>query len=332
MDCQVQPVTRTAESGGEFMTAGRSCPIDYRYDPGIFRASATVQTDCLYVVGGLYGNSAALEKVLEIFDYEPQNKHLIFNGDFNWFNTSEDHFRWINETVLRYDAIRGNVETELGRQTAGKEMADCGCAYPEWVSGETVERSNTIMWRLAQTAASFPKLQGELMRLPMHRRIDVGGLPLSIVHGDAQSLSGWGFAAERLADSEHLQQVQQWFNAAEVRLFACSHTCSPVFKEVVNRQGQRCLVANNGAAGMPNLPGLCAGLMTRIATTPYRSDLSIYSTKLDELFVNAIAIPYDGLRWKTEFLAQWPVGSPAYESYWRRIDGDVQCQQGSALG
>jgi hypothetical protein len=310
------------------MTAGRSCPIDYRYDPDVFHTPAIAQTDCLYVVGGLYGNSPALEKVLEIFADEPQNKHLIFNGDFNWFNIAEEHFRRINETVLRYDAIRGNVETELARQTAGKETTDCGCSYPEWVGGGTVERSNAIMWRLAETAASFPELQAQLGRLPMHKRIDVGGLPLAIVHGDAESLSGWGFAAERLADSGHLQQVRQWFNAASVRLFACSHTCSPVFKEVINREGQRCLVANNGAAGMPNLPGLHAGLMTRIATTPYRSVLSIYSTKLDELFVDAIAVPYGSSRWKAEFLMQWPVGSPAYESYWRRINGDVQCQPG----
>jgi hypothetical protein len=313
------------------MTAGRSCPLDYRYEAGAFQAQASTHTDTLYVVGGLYGNTAALDTVLEIFNTEPRGAHLIFNGDFNWFNVSEDRFVGINEAILHYDAIRGNVETELARHTAGEDVADCGCAYPEWVDGSTVERSNAIMRRLTGTAAGFPELQSRLKKLPMHKRIDVGGMPVAIVHGDAQSLAGWGFAAEHLADKAHLQQVRQWFDAAGVRLFACSHTCSPVFREVLNRDGKRCLVANNGAAGMPNLPGLHAGLMTRIATTPCRSTLSVDGVKLGELFIDAIAVPYDSSRWKTEFLMQWPSGSAAYTSYWRRINGDVQCQPDWAL-
>jgi hypothetical protein len=305
------------------MISGRNCPLDYRYSPAVFRASADVETDTLYVVGGLYGNEASLDKVREIYDAEQGRKHLIFNGDFNWFNIAADSFIKINETVLQFDATRGNVEAELVRNRESGEAAGCGCAYPGWVDQGVVDRSNAIMQQLAQTADRHPQLQKLLSALPLFKRIDVGGLPVAVVHGDAQSLSGWGFATEHLSDIAHLNEVRQWFDGAEVRIFACTHTCSPVFKAMMNSAGATCLVANNGAAGMPNFSNQPGGLMTRIATTPCAPELSVYGTRIEHLYVDAVAIPYDAPRWKIAFLTQWPPGSPAYESYWERIAGSV---------
>src|SRR5262249_54995476 len=42
---------------------GRICPADYRYDPSVFDRPHEIATDVLYVVGGLYGNLAALDAV-----------------------------------------------------------------------------------------------------------------------------------------------------------------------------------------------------------------------------------------------------------------------------
>ena len=305
------------------MTSQRACPLDYRYSPGVFRMDAEVSAETLYVVGGLYGNEAALEKVLEIYAAETGNKHLIFNGDFNWFNVTDDSFRKINETVLRFDATRGNVEAELVRERESDDVVDCGCAYPNWVEQGVVERSNAIMQRLAQTADRYSQLRQQLSVLPLFRRIGVGGLPVAVVHGDAQSLSGWGFAPEHLSDLAHLNEVSKWFDVAGVRIFACSHTCSPIFKQVTNGESRPCLVANNGAAGMPNFSEQPSGLMTRIATTPCANGLSLYGTRVGHFYVDAVAIPYDAPRWQAEFLAQWPAGSPAYESYWERIAGRI---------
>ena len=43
---------------------GRSCPLAYRYQPEGLAEPARLSADTLYVVGGLYGNLAALRAVL----------------------------------------------------------------------------------------------------------------------------------------------------------------------------------------------------------------------------------------------------------------------------
>lgn len=311
------------------MSTGRSCALSYRYPPYSFRAPATAQADILYVVGGLYGNEQALATVLRLFAAERGRKHLIFNGDFNWFNVAPASFRRINETVLSYDAIRGNVETELGPLSS--DVAGCGCAYPDWVDDGVVHRSNAMMKQLAETAASFPHLQARLAALPMWRRIDVGGVPIGIVHGDAESLAGWGFSQERLEDQAHQLTVREWFDLAAVRLFASSHTCLPVMHAVSNTQGRACLVANNGAAGMPNFAGCQSGLLTRIATVPNRHGTSCYGTRMDNLYIDAVSISYDSVRWQNAFLTQWPPGSPGYVSYWDRIVNGISYTREQAM-
>ena len=302
------------------MSAGRSCPLSYRYPPSVFRAAASAHADTLYVVGGLYGNQPALDAVLKMFDAECGSKHLVFNGDFNWFDVDPARFRRINEAVLSHDAIRGNVETELGPQEEGTD-AGCGCAYPDWVDDIVVQRSNIIMRRLAATAARFPDVRQRLASLPMWKRIDVAGMPVAVVHGDAQSLAGWGFAPEHLRDDAHLAEAARWFDAGNVRIFACSHTCSPVLQSLADARGQRCAIVNNGAAGMPNFSGRHEGVLTRIAATPCGAGAgSLYGMRIDGLHIDALPIPYDRARWQAEFLAQWPEGSAAHDSYWRRID------------
>lgn len=299
------------------MTAGRSCPLSYRYSPSVFRADASVRTETLYVVGGLYGNTMALEEVMRMYDAEKGSKHLLFNGDFNWFDVDPVHFRGINETVLSHDAIRGNVESELGPQDGGDD-AGCGCAYPDWVDDIVVQRSNAIMRRLAATAAQFPELRQQLTTLPMWKRIDVGDMPVGIVHGDAQSLAGWGFAPEHLLDDTHLAEAARWFDEGGVRIFACTHTCSPVLQSLADAHGRRCAIVNNGAAGMPNFHGVHEGLLTRISTSNYAG--GVYGMQVDGLYIDALPIRYDRERWQAEFLAQWPQGTPAHDSYWKRID------------
>ena len=302
------------------MNAGRSCPLSYRYSPAALKAAPALDTDTLYVVGGLYGNEPALTEVLRMFDAEPGRKHLVFNGDFNWFDIDPESFRRINQTVLSFDAIRGNVETELTTEGADLDAVGCGCGYPEWVADDVVSHSNRIMGQLASTASRFPQLQQRLAALPMWRRIDVGGIALGIVHGDAESLAGWGFAQEHLADAGHRAVVQQWFEQSGVRVFACTHTCLPVIDALMNARGQRCLVVNNGAAGMPNFADRPQGLLTRISTTPTARGASWYGTRLDGVHVDALPIAYDTAHWHDLFLAQWPDGSAAHQSYWRRIN------------
>jgi hypothetical protein len=240
--------------------AGRSCPLHYRYAPSVFASEAPERLtglDVLYVVGGLYGNEAALKRVVELFEYEGGRARMVFNGDFHWFDADPAMFARIQQTVLRFDALRGNVETELADESHDGD-AGCGCAYPDWVGDQVVERSNRIHKTLRRFVT--PEQQRELRALPMWLRADVGPLRLGLVHGDAQSLAGWGFAQEHLRDAAHRERVGRWFDETGVHAFASTHTCLPVFQRLASGpQAQARWVFNNGATGMPNFQGDAAG-------------------------------------------------------------------------
>ncbi len=298
---------------------GRSCPLHYRYAPSVFAQTTPWRCEVLYVVGGLYGNEPALEQVLALFEQESGDKRLVFNGDFNWFNSDAAAFERLNARVLAHSALRGNVETELASADAS---AGCGCAYPEWVGDGVVERSNRILQRLRDTARGFPALTQRLAALPMWARADVAGLRVGIVHGDAQSLAGWGFAQEHLRSAAHRATVRRWFEQAQVDAFACSHTCLPVFHALpMSGRATDALVLNNGATGMPNFRGDSAGLFTRIAVRPFAGPAAArrHGLRAGEAFVDALAVDSATPAWRAQFLQQWPPGSDAHASYWARI-------------
>lgn len=302
------------------MTPGRSCPIAYHYGPAVFRQPAPAHLadlEVLYVVGGLYGNELALQQVLRLFDVESGRKELVFNGDFHWFDADAATFARIQREVLQHVALRGNVETELAQDTPVSD-AGCGCAYPDWVDDGVVDRSNRILqqlWRVT-TAAQ----RAELAALPTWQTASVGDLRLGIVHGDAQSLAGWGFAQEHLTDAAHRDQARAWFEQAGVDAFACSHTCLPVYQRLRRADGQgQAWVLNNGAAGMPNFQGDSAGLLTRIATTPLAGSNSRASVVHRTVHIDAVAITLCPAQLQQRFVAQWPPGSDAHASYFSRI-------------
>jgi hypothetical protein len=316
-------------------TPGRSCPLNYRYGPAVLAAAPPVACDVLYVVGGLYGNGPALQQVLALFEREGGNKRLVFNGDFNWFETEPAAFEALNTTVLAHHALRGNVETELAAAATDEgDDAGCGCAYPAWVGDDVVERSNRILQRLRATARQFPALQAQLAALPMWARVDVGALRLAIVHGDAQSLAGWAFAVEHLHDAAHRDSVRGWFAQAGVDAFACSHTCLPVFRGLRRRgHADPGWVLNNGATGMPNFRNDSAGLFTRVALRPFGGPAAArrYGLQTAGVFVDAIAVDSATPAWLSRFRAQWPVGSDAQMSYGGRISQGPDHEPAAAL-
>jgi hypothetical protein len=301
---------------------GRSCPLHYRYKPSDFAVPASARCDVLYVVGGLYGNLQALHRVIDLFERERGDKRMVFNGDFHWFDIDARAFAQIQRGVLDFDATRGNVETELAMpETVADDDAGCGCAYPEWVGDAVVERSNRILGRLRETARSSAGACATLAALPMSLRVDVGECRVAVVHGDASSLSGWGFAQETLRDAAARRLAAAWFGQAQVDVFASSHTCLPVFQSFADAGTREFapLLLNNGAAGMPNFAGMHEGLLTRIATRPFEGPQRRFGLERGGLFLDAIAIDYDDSAWRRSFLAQWPAGSDAHASYWTRI-------------
>lgn len=295
--------------------AGRTCPLRYRYGPQAIANAPTRTADVLYVIGGLYGNVAALDVIEQMAACEAGTVTLCFNGDFNWFNVDNPGFREINGRVLRHDAITGNVEAELPVEG---DDAGCGCAYPPEVSGAVVERSNRIHARLKATAQQHPDLLSQLAALPMFARYQVGDCRVGVVHGDAESLAGWRFGVDQIGQPAQAHWLAEAFGAAEVDVFASTHTCEPVLHRAPMPQGA--LVINNGAAGMPNAGGALPGLITRVSARPSPHAAS-HGAQIAGVHVDALPVHYDQARWLSLFTANWPAHSDAHASYFGRISG-----------
>jgi hypothetical protein len=299
------------------MIPGRTCPSSYGYRPEVLANAPSLAADTLYVVGGLYGNLQALAEALALKRAEEAAGHgvrLVFNSDFHWFDRDPGEFAAVQAEVLTHTA-KGNVEAELALPSG----AGCGCAYPEDIEDATVDRSNEIIAALQSTAAAIPGAREALAALPRYLVAVVGSLRIGIVHGDAESLAGWGLAEHRLPSPAVVQNTRlgDWFRRAQVRIFASTHTCLPV-AQCYRIDGRRCAVINNGAAGMPNFAGDRRGLITRIGLGPPPVP-SLYGTEIDGVHLDALPLAYDVAGWESCFLRQWPIGSAAHASYYQRI-------------
>jgi hypothetical protein len=170
----------------------------------------------------------------------------------------------------------------------------------------------------------------------MHLVARVGAARIGIVHGDAVSLAGWGFAQDRLDDPAHHRWVASMFREARVDVFASTHTCAPALRcfehnDASGVDGDSCgVVVNNGAAGMPNFAGTRHGLITRIGARPFGGPERLYGIESRGTSIEALRLPYDHDRWVERFLASWQAGSPAHASYFRRIVEGPRITQGEA--
>ena len=290
---------------------GRTCPLGYRYSPRVFDREPQLVADTIYAVGGLYGNREALDAILALAAAEAGPATLVFNGDFHWFDVDPLDFGQVDREVARHVAIRGNVETEIAQDASD---AGCGCAYPADVSDIDVSRSNEILERLRETARSVPDVRERLAGLPMHLTARVGEARVGIVHGDAASLAGWGFAHDRIEAPGHARWVEAAFRDARVDVFASTHTCLPALAAFEGG-----VVANNGAAGMPNFAGTRFGLVTRIAVSPSDGSRRVRAQRHAGVWIEALRVDYDHGRWLRRFERDWPAGSAAHRSYFSRI-------------
>jgi hypothetical protein len=311
---------------------GRSCPLAYRYQPEALAQPAQLEADTLYVVGGLYGNPAALQAILERAAEEPGGPAtIVFNGDAHWLDVDPEDFQAVSEAVGGHHATRGNVEAELASQ-GSEEDAGCGCAYPDYVGDDVVERSNQIIGRLRATASRFPALVARLAALPRHLTAVVGGERVGVLHGDPESLAGWGLALEAMEPGDPVvrrqvgwhgrptttTQLLDWFARAQVTVFASTHTGLPYAQAIPDGAGRR-LVINNGAAGLPNFAGTSYGVVTRLSSDPAPPADGLYGTTVGSLRADALPVRFDPAWWTRRFLAQWPPGSPGHRSYFTRI-------------
>lgn len=238
---------------------------------------------------------------------------IIFNGDFHWFDAEPNWFLQIEYGVARHRALRGNVETEIVRVT--DIGAGCGCDYPLNVSEDIVWRSNFISLQLRANATA--EAYARLSDLPMHLVVEVAGLRVGIVHGDATALAGWKFGQDELDNSSRRIWLDEIRTASHIDVFANTHTCLAALRDFVLSAG-RLTIINNGAAGIPNFSGSRYGLISRIAATP-SPHKPLYGLQRDGVHIDAIPLKYDHAIFLDRFLARWPEGSPAYKSYYQRI-------------
>jgi hypothetical protein len=280
---------------------GRACPPHYGYSPRVFSRAPDLAADTLYVVGGLYGNPLALNEIERIAALEVEPPRLVFNGDFHWFDAEPRLFASIQRRVLAHTALRGNVETEIA---SDDDKVGCGCAYPESVPDDDVERSNAILVRLRRVAHEVPGAREALASAPMHAVAQVGALRIGIVHGDAWSLAGWRFAHDGLHDPAHEVRLQAAFELGAVDGYACSHTCAPALKATA-----RGFVINNGAAGMANFAGDPSGLLTRVSVRALpraMEDIRAFGLHERGVWIDGLRIRFDLARWIERFDAVWP--------------------------
>jgi hypothetical protein len=222
-----------------------------------------------------------------------------------------------------------------------------------------MKRSNSIVARLVNTARKCDYRYIDWMnRLPLYLNIELQGESITILHGDADSLSGWKFAAEAIEHmdetlqpsseqeqeqeqvrvrvnecSSQLHQIdittkkelQTYFHQLNTSIVACTHTCLPVATTIPLKANKTGILINNGAAGMPNFKNMKAGVITRIASEahgPPPGDSSLYkSVAVNGLRVDAMSVNYDWHAWLKDFQEPdaWPPRTAAYDNYWNRI-------------
>lgn len=319
---------------------GRSCPLAYRYRPEDLAGSAAFEAATLYVAGGLYGNTSALDAILQRAAAEPSPPQLVFNGDFHYLDARPAAFRQIAERVLTHRATLGNVEYAL---TAGDSQLGCGCDYPVYIHESVVEDSNAVVERLRATAASFPGHLAKLAELPRHLTAAVGAHRVAIVHGDPESLAGWKLALEAVEPADQLARtrtgwtgtptstddIADWCTRADVEIICSTHTGLP-YAQDLQHHGSRYLIANNGCAGLPNFTARRHGVITRLSASPDAPADSLYGTNLAGLRFDALPVHYDTGRWITEFLGTWPPETPGHHGYHSRITDGTWLQLGQA--
>ncbi|MDP3814466.1 hypothetical protein [Pseudomonas sp.] len=294
------------------MRAGHDCPPDYRLASDAFAGAPLFDCQSLYVVGGLYGNRQALAALQKRLAAEP-GARLVFNGAAHGFDRDPEIFQQIELGLSAHLALRGHLETELGRAT---DSGAGGCAYPITVDKAVVERSNTIQAELKNTVQGLPGMAERLAARPSTALVRVAGQRVAISPGDELSLAGWGCSRESLSEPVRQQQLDHWFAAQNVRVLATSHSCAAAALSL--EQGA---LINNGAAGMPNFAGGRYGLLSRIASTPHPA--ALYRCQRDGLFIEALPLNYDHAAFLADFDRQWPAHSPAALSYRPRILGAV---------
>lgn len=288
------------------MEKGRNCSLDYILKKDWTKKIIKCDNDVLYIVGGLYGNSFALDIINK--KAKEENAKIIFNGDMHWFDVEEKDFLKIEENSKNGLKLLGNVEYELINPI---DNLGCGCNYPEDVDQGVVERSN-IIHRMMKDNLTDENTLSSIKKREKTAVVEFFAKKIAITHGDEKSMSGWECSYDNLQNGERQEELSCWFANNKIDILATTHTCLPV----VYNNGKN-IVINNGAAGMANVKNATYGLITRIAKTSSKD--AIVSEKIDDLYIELVKIEFDITKFVSWFESTWSENSPASISYKNRI-------------
>jgi len=290
-------------SAARCASEGQACPLNYAYSPSQIKKAKPLQmSPVTYVIGGLYGNRFALDEIEHMRRREVHSTQFIFNGDFNFFNSSTTSFIEINER-LRSDPLTecllGNVEIAVASDW---EFKGCGCDYPPYVDDETVSNADEIVRKLKMVSDRVDtKLDSKSEQKPCIRRwlnslerfcvlgdsVNCGDKKdedeednkerVAILHGDFRSLSGWKFAAEtmdppdkdlrarfKIEDDYEAIVPEKEVESAFLEAGVGAY-CSTHTCLAFAQRFENGILFNNGSAGMSNFVKSTFGVITRIS-------------------------------------------------------------------
>ena len=83
---------------------------------------------------------------------------------------------------------------------------------------------------------------------------------------------------------------------------------------------------------MPSAPGSLDGLFTRISASALSEQIPeqvreqsrvLQATQIDGLWIEQVRVQFDQAKWQQHFLSEWPEGSAAHTSYFKRISQGI---------
>lgn len=291
-----------------------SCSAGYFLRENWAKEPTAIDGECLYVIGGLYGNLYAAEEIHAMARREAKAPAMVFNGDMHWFDCRYEDFSAVEEATEGVKLL-GNVEYEL---SSPLNKADCGCNYPPDVDAGTVARSNQ-MHSMMKENLHGTNLLGTIATRPMTAAFRIMGLTVAITHGDEKSMAGWGCDRKSMKRRGRREELGAWLRANDVDILATTHTCLPAITTIGTS-----VVVNNGSAGMANVRGETFGLISRMGRMPHKD--AVVSRKVKDLYVELVKVDFDGDAFLRHFDARWPKASPAHISYRDRIVGGTDLE------
>jgi len=184
--------------------------------------------DQLAVITDIHGNLPALEAALARID-QLGIERVYCGGDLVGYGPQPNEVcALIEERGI--PTIYGNYDYAIAR-----DREDCGCAYIDQHDRELGQRS--VDWTLANTD---PRSKDFMRELPFDLHLELGGVPVHLVHGSPRKVN------EYLFEDKPASLYERLAGAEDARLLVFGHTHKPWVHEYGG-----VLFVNCGSVGKP---------------------------------------------------------------------------------